>query len=252
MSDPVLSVSDRDRMTIMICVGGGSFGTQAALQGRTQGDRVLVIDIDANCRARSHADSIIDDLRTFQGSPPGSIHLLVDDGTRALLNILQRWVPDRVVAASRGHLAAHLAAEHVRGLGKSLRPMTEILPTIIKALPPGSVMVSDLQQAVVVTSYMPSSLLCDDGCMQPSICPVTGLDIPIPMHEAIFRAVEDMVDLPIVLQTTRTEDVASISGKELAAMLSSLEQLEDGSTCAIATVCACHGFLNLFHLNESK
>lgn len=235
-------------MSIRICVGGGSFGTLAALQGRAQADRTLVIDIDAQCRARPYADRIVVDPNTILDSHPGSIYLLVGDGARVLLDILDRWVPDLVVAASRGHLAAHLAVEHVMRRGKELLPSTDLVPYVIEGLPSGSVIINDLDQAVVVTSYMPSSLQCTEGCMQPPVCPVTGRDISVPMHAAIHRAVDDKVDLPIVLKTIHSDDVASVSGRELVAMLSSLDRMGNESTTAIATACGCHGFINLLRL----
>lgn len=83
-------------------MGGGSYGTRAALQGRAQADRTLVIDIDAQCRARTHTDRVVEDADSILDSPPGSIYLLLEDGTLELLNILDKWVPDLVVAASRG------------------------------------------------------------------------------------------------------------------------------------------------------
>lgn len=122
------------------------------------------------------------------------------------------------------------------------------MPSVIDGLPPGSVLVSDLVQAVVVTSFMPPLQQCIEDCMQPTICPVTGQEIPIPMHAAIHRAMADKVDLPILLTTSHADDVASICGNELVAMLSSLDQMDAGDTCAIATACGCHGFINLFRL----
>lgn len=238
-------------MSIRICVGGGSFGTLAALRGRAQADRTLVIDNDAQCRARPYADRITEDANSILGSHPGSIYLLVGDGARVLLDILDRWVPDLVVAASRGHLAAHLAVEHVRRQGKELRPSTDLVPSVIEALPPGSVLVSDLDQGVVVTSYVPSSIQCPEGCVQPPVCPVTGQHISEPMHAAIHRAVYDKVDMPIVLKTAHADDVASVTGQEMVAMLSSLDRIEDEGTAAIATACVCHGFINLFRLSDN-
>jgi hypothetical protein len=233
---------------IRVCVGGGSLGTRAALLARAKGDRTLVIDIDARCRAQSHADLVIEDSDLFLASAPGSICLLIADGTRALLNILKEWVPDEVVAASRGHLAAHLAVEHVRQRGKDLRPSTELVPSVVNALPSGSVIISDPNQAVVVTSFMPLSQQCIDGCQQAFVCPVTSRKLPVPMHTAIFHGLEGKVDLSLLLRTSHSEDVAYVSGRELVTMLSSLDQMDTGDTCAIATACGCHGFINLFQL----
>jgi hypothetical protein len=71
------------------------------------------------------------------------------------------------------------------------------------------------------------------------------------MHAAIHRAVYDKVDMPIVVKTDHAEDVASVTGQEMVAMLSSLDWIEDEGTAAIATACVCHGFINLFRLSDN-
>lgn len=237
-----------ETMTTRVCVGGGALGTRAALQGRANNERTLVIDIDVNCQAGSIADIVLDVPDEVLAVEPGTVALLIGDGSRVLDSIFDGWVPDLVVPASQGHLAARLAVEHVRKRGKHLVPSPDRMVTVMSALPDNNIFMSDRKNAVVVTSYMPSSLVCEEGCPQPSTCPVTGRTFPRPMYVLIAEALQGRVDRSFVLRTLDAGGVGAVKGTELLAMLSRLERMSLDETCGIATACNCHGLLNLMVL----
>lgn len=232
-------------MSIRVCIGGGTLGIRAALEGRSIGDRTLIIDIDRNCRARPLADLVVEDPDTILDCGPGTIALLVDDGVRALNDVFSRWVPDLVVPASRGHMAAKLAVEHAREGGITMDPSPITMMDVMRALAQRIILSYDHDNAVIITSFMPGTMACVEGCSQTGTCPVTGETHSRPMYVQITEALVGRVDRPIVLRTTDAQQVGGIDGAELRAMLSGLRGARMGETWGIATACNCHGFINL-------
>lgn len=235
-------------MTTRVCIGGGGLGTRAALQGRANNERTLVIDTDIHCRVSSIADIVLNVPDALLAAEPGTIALLIGDGAKVLNGIFRRWVPDLVVPAAHGHLAALLAVEHMRERGIALVPSPDRMLGVLSALPGDIIISSDLKNAVIITSYMPGSLVCEESCPQPITCPVTGNVFPRPMYGTIAEALQGKVDRSFLLKTHEERGVGAIKGTELKTLLSTLEGMSVGGTCGIATACNCHGFLNLMVL----
>ena len=119
---------------------------------------------------------------------------------------------------------------------------------LVGKLPPRSVLISDDRLGVIVTSHMPEGRMCREDCEQPQICPVSGIPILSPMYRSITEALSGSVDRHFVLTTAGTGQFGGIEGSELKLMLASLDDLEEGATCGIATACRCHGIINLFQV----
>jgi hypothetical protein len=60
------------------------------------------------------------------------------------------------------------------------------------------------------------------------------------------------VDRRFVMATTGTSQFGGIRGSELQVMLTALDDLEEGTTCGIATACRCHGIINLFRMMDRR
>ncbi len=234
-------------MSTVVCIGGGMFGSKAALASRRRSAKVLVIDTNESCQASKIADLITKDVDSILHAAPGEVRLFIGEGASTLDDILAHWVPDLVVPASKGHLAAHLAVEHCRRQGRRLEPISP-MQGLAGALPPGSVLISDDKLGVIVTSHMAQGKMCREDCEQPEICPVSGTLIPSPMHHSIEEAFSGSVDRQFVMVTTGTGQFGGIKGSDLKVMLASLDDLKEGTTCGIATACRCHGIINLFRI----
>lgn len=231
-------------MRTVVCIGGGRFGSRAAAEARDRGDRVLVVDNDEHCRARAISSSATDRGAVLQAGRE-EILFLRGDGVGTLADILTEWTPDVIVPAARGHLAALVAVEWVRRHGRKVVPTPERVAALTDGLPPRSVCLVDERNGILATSFMNEGA-CADGCSQPALCPVTGRRNEVAMSELIAAALKRSSDRSVVLVTSGA--VGGISGSELSAMLSLLDEAEEGDIVGIATACRCHGVINLLRI----
>jgi len=230
-------------MRTAVIIGGGRFGTTAAIEARMRGDRALVVDRDPGCMARGIAKEASDPDAVLRAGR-GEVLFRQGDGAAALLDLMERWVPDLVVPAAPGHLAALLAVERGRRAARPLAPAPELAALVRERLPPRSVALIDEANAVVVTSFMGEGR-CVDGCAQDALCPVTGERHDRPMHELIRTALEGAADRSVVLISSATGTVGGLAGGDLGEMLRTVDRTGDGEAVAIATACRCHGVINL-------
>lgn len=235
-------------MRTVVCIGGGRFGAMAASEAAKSGARVLVVDRDERCLARGPSSITTKDPGAILDKVEGEVIFLEDDGIHALLEIFDRWVPDIVIPAINGHLAALLAVEHCRWRGRSLIASSDRLPELMRSLPSRSVRLCDARHSVIVTSFMEEGGWCIEGCGQPTTCPITGESNPVPMHERILESLRGMVDDHVVLVTLSVGSVGGISGRELRSLLDQLDRSDVGTTWGIATSCRCHGVINLLRI----
>jgi len=235
-------------MRTVVCIGGGRFGAMAAIEARRIGARVLVVDREERCFARKSSTAVTEEPSSILSVGEGDVLFLKGDGTVTLLDILDRWVPDIVIPAASGHLAALLAVEYGHRQGRGLVPASDRLPELVEALPPRSVRLFDARNSLIVTSFMEVGGLCLEGCGQPTTCPVTGESNPVPMHECIAESLMGLVDKHVVLVTSGVGTVGGISGRELKSLLHRLDESERGVTWGVATSCRCHGIINLLRI----
>jgi hypothetical protein len=235
-------------MRTVVCIGGGRFGAMAVHEAAKSGARVLVVDHDERCLARELSPITTKDPNAILNKDEGEVLFLDGDGIPTLMEILEGWVPDVVIPAINGHLAALLAVEHCCRRGRSLMASSDRLSELVRSLPSRSVRLCDARHSVIVTSFMEEGGLCIESCGQPTTCPITGESNPIPMNERILGSLRGMVDDHVVLVTLSVGTVGGISGRELRSLLDQLDRSDVGKTWGIATSCRCHGVINLLRI----
>lgn len=232
-------------MLTVVCLGGGEIGRLGVQSSLREGARVLLVDPDEGCMARSLCNRSVDDADRLLDAAAGDVLYMRGDGTVVLADLIHRWVPDQVVPAAPGHLAARLAMEWYRRHDRELHPFGGPLLRAVAALPAGIVQLIDSTQGVMVTSYMPSGKSCCPECDRPPVCPVTGKERLAPMHRLVDAALAGAVDRRSVLVTVG-EEVGILHGDDLKGTLDMLDDAADGATMGIATSCGCHAIVNLF------
>jgi len=226
-----------------ICAGGGNVGVRAARAALEAGYHVLVIDSDPSCPAGDIVECIHYDFREI-ASCGEDVHLLIGDAVGVLIGMLRERCPELVVPAIRGHLAALLARAWMVDKRADLEPCGKFLSIPVDTELEKRVVLRDVKNGVVITSYMPPGNECVTGCDQKGTCPVTGEIHPEPMHSAISRAFEGMADMKVILVPVSLGAVGVLRGEEILRMLRNLEHLAHGKTAIIATACNCHGIIN--------
>ncbi|HEX59077.1 MAG TPA: hypothetical protein ENF26_02885 [Methanomicrobia archaeon] len=243
---------------IIVCVGGGTFGTRAVRLAKSKGARVLVLDIDENCEAVKQrlCSSLYKDFAHCRLPESGDAALIVGDAAGTLLRILDALTPSVVVPAVQGHFFGRFVRAWLERRGIKVRAASERLKDVLCGIPERLVLLCDEHNAVIVTSYMPADKVCKEGCRQPEICPVTGLRKPAPMFRLLEFALDACGFKSFVLRSELLENggVGGVRGEAIVRMLDALQRLEteiqsSGAVIiAVATSCSCHGILNLFSL----
>ncbi|MHC1580046.1 MAG: MDR/zinc-dependent alcohol dehydrogenase-like family protein [Candidatus Alkanophagales archaeon] len=247
---------------IIICAGGGAFGTRAVRLAKSRGARVLVLDVDENCEAvrQRLCSSLHRDVARCGLPEGGDAALIVGDAVETLLRILDvlREPPSVVVPAIQGHFFGRFVRAWLERRGIRVRAAGERLKNVLCGIPGRLVLRCDERNAVVVTSYMPAGKVCREGCGQPEVCPVTGLRKPAPMFRLLEFALDACGFEGFVLRSELFEGggVGGVRGEAVARMLDALRRLEtkvrdsEAVFVAVATSCSCHGILNLFSLER--
>ncbi|MHC1604447.1 MAG: hypothetical protein ACXQTP_00545 [Candidatus Methanofastidiosia archaeon] len=239
--------------SFILSVGGGNFGSKAAILAKKWGAVNIVIDCRSNCSACEIADIIVEDVDDLDFYLQKKIQLLIADGIDALINILDIKTPDIVVPAINGHLAGRVAKHVLVSSGFIISGCNSALRKVLMNFPEEHVSLIDKTNSVMITSYMPEGMLCRENCNQPSICPVTKLEKGNPMHELLSNTIENKVDHLVLLHSRLLDNsggVGGIIGKDVVAMLDYLKLIKTADNLAVATSCSCHGIVNFFHCEE--
>ncbi|MHC1598748.1 MAG: hypothetical protein ACXQT0_04100, partial [Candidatus Methanofastidiosia archaeon] len=208
--------------SFILSVGGGNFGSKAAILAKNWGAVNIIIDCSSDCDACDIADVIVEDVDDLDFYLQKKIQLLIADGMDALINILDIKTPDIVVPAVNGHLAGRVAKRFLVSSGFKISGCNSALKEVLRDFPEKYVSLIDKPNSVMITSYMPEGMLCREICNQPSICPVTKLEKENPMHELLSNNIENKVDHLILLHSRLLDDsggVGGIIGKDIVAML---------------------------------
>jgi len=238
-----------------LCIGGGNFGTKAAIQSRDMGAVTLAIDPDPKSKICSSADVLLTDPEQVEYGLNGKIQVLNGDGCKLFREIFSLREPDIVVPAAPGHLIAKVAKNILYEKGMAAEPFEEAYSLLIKRLDPGLVQIEDRENAVVVTSYMDEGKMCIENCNQPKVCPVTKKVKELPMHKLLWKSMEGLSDNRIVLHSLLLNDIGGVGGiigKDISHMLQILDEVEPNTTISVATSCSCHGITNLLKLYSEK
>jgi hypothetical protein len=238
----------RDIPFFLFCAGGGRMGTTAAEAAKALGASVVVADPAPHCLARGRADVVLERISEVDPELGGRIQLLPADAAASLLELMRQCPPHLIVPATEGHFAAKLAVAHLGRKEVKVAPCTTLLRRVAAALPTEVVLLVDEKNAVLVTSYMPSGIMCKEDCEQPILCPVLGRKNERPMHELVREKLSREAGRSTVLITTDLGGVGALKAAEVQSMLAQLDPLVKGDSYALATSCRCHSIANIFEI----
>jgi hypothetical protein len=91
-------------------MGGDKFGTKAVNYWKTKGCKVLVVDLNLDCKVKSEVAFQTAGLRVADSLEDGQAAFLVGDAMELLLTLLENNVPDLVVTAIPGNAVAKVVA----------------------------------------------------------------------------------------------------------------------------------------------
>ncbi|MBN1786304.1 MAG: hypothetical protein JW825_04885 [Candidatus Methanofastidiosa archaeon] len=243
------------RGDLIVCIGGGHFGTLAASLSRDSGAVTLVIDPDAGCKASEEADIVIEDLEEVDMGLRGKVQLVLADGTLLIRDIFLARRPDILVPAAPGHLIAKAAVSILSERGLLTRPYVAGFDIVKERLGDDVILTSDRENGVIVASHMEGDGICIPECCQPPVCPVTGKRKDVPMHKMLEGAMEGICDRSYVFHSIllgSAGGVGGIIGADVAAFLDEIESIGPGETLSLATSCSCHGVVNLIDIYSKK
>ena len=229
---------------LIFCAGGGRMGTRGAEAAKALGACIVVADPAPNCLARSRADVVLEKTSDVDPKLDGKIQLVPTDAVECLLELMEKSLPQLIVPATEGHFAARLAVAHLARRNVMAVPCTKLLKKVAAAFPPEVVLLADEKNAVLVTSYMPSGIMCQDDCAQPALCSVLGRKRERPMHQLMEERFSEEIGRSAVLITNDLGGVGVLQGDEVQCLLAQMDSMVKGDVFALATSCRCHGIAN--------
>ena len=239
---------------VSFVVGGGRFGTRAVEHLKAENARVLVVDVNPHCKARSRVDLITRDLSTVDSLAEGQAALIVGEGIDQLIRFLKSKIPYVIVPAIPCHVAAKVVYNWLSMRGYKLTAYKEGTPVVADNLPKSLICCVDQAHAVIVASYMLPNRRCKENCLPPKdFCSATRRPKPAPMYELLKFSVFNVVKISEVFVSKQLgPGIGAMSGTKLHGTLKHLEALYEPYTLAIGTACKCHGVLNLFRVKKIK
>ncbi len=228
-------------------MGGGKFGTNALKYLKNKGVKVLVVDINPDCMAKSQADIQTDNPDIFGSLMNGQAAFIQGNAIDLLIQLLEHKIPDLIITAIPGNAVAKIVESWLSKQNINLEPNKELLLKVLKNIPGSLVSVADPETGVVVVSYMPSDKRCRENCIPPkTVCATTGRPKLAPMNKILNFGIYGLADVSSVLVSKQlTGGLGGIEGKDLAALLKELENHLVPYSLAVGTACDCHGVLNL-------
>ena len=227
---------------LVVCLGGGYFGTKAARLGRECNARTLIIDTNPACAAREIADVVLTEPETIKA---GQVSLIVGDAMEILFSILEGEVPQWIIPAVPGHSLGKFINSWLRAKGLKVASGGDLLTEVLAGLPRRLVLSADENSGIIISSYMAKELRCDTDCSQPRICPVTKHKKPAPMYELLEFSVSEAVDYYKIFVSHQFDGAGGVAGAEVKKTLKYLASLTPPYSLAIGVSCRCHGILSL-------
>jgi hypothetical protein len=240
------------RGKLVFVMGGGKFGTNALRYLKTKGAKVLVADLNLECRASSEADVLAADLSVLDSLGDGQAAFLVGDAVNLLVVLLETRVPDMVVTAIPGNAVAKVVEAWLAERGVKLEPYLEVIPKVLENIPESLVSFIDYICGVIVVSYMPSDMKCRENCMPPkNVCASTGRPKLASMDKLLRFSVYNLTDVSGIFSSPQlTGGLGAINGNEFSSLLKRLANIKKPYTLAIGTACDCHGILRLIKIKK--
>jgi hypothetical protein len=234
-------------------MGGGKFGTESLRYLKANGAKVLVVDLNPACKAKTEADIETDTVKLRGTLKNGQAAFFVGDAVEHFLNILEVDVPDWVVTAIPSNAVAKVVTLWLSKGDYKLEPYQDIIQQVLSNIPESLVSFVNKESAVIVVSYMLPNLQCRENCMPPKdFCASTSRPKLAAMDKLLNFSVYGLTDLSEILKSEQlTGGLGAIKGSQLFSLLTKLENRKESFTLAVGTACDCHGIINIFKVKRS-
>ncbi len=232
----------------VLVAGGGVFGSRAAANAKSQGARVLVVDVDEGCKARDICGREAAEA-SFVGLEEGEACFVGGAALGSVVHCLDDEAADFIAPCIPGHVAALAAENWLQERGFSVRPAPDLAMDVLRRMDPELVLRFDKMAGRIISSHMPAGSLCSSVCSQPADrCQVTGKKKEARMDELLRRATVG-ADRSLVITTELVgEGVGCFEKDVLSGFLQDLENAEGALTVALGTSCCCHGIMHVYEL----
>jgi hypothetical protein len=230
-------------------MGGGKFGTNALRYLKTKGAKVLVVDINPNCKAKPEADIQADSLEIWTSLKNGQAAFLVGDAYKLLLDLYEDFIPNLVVTAIQGNTIAKVVENWFRKNGAKCAPYLEGVSEVIDNLPKSLVFVKE-NSAFIAASYMYPNKRCKKNCPAPkNVCALTGRPKPATMASLLKFGAFEVTDHCVLMSSPQiTGGLGAINGNDVYSLFKQLENFPKPFTLALGTACNCHGVISLIKI----
>jgi hypothetical protein len=232
-------------------MGGGKFGTNALRYLKTKNAKVLVVDINPNCKAQLEADVQADSLDVWNKLKNGHPAFLVGDAHKLLLDLLEIAIPDLVVTAIPGNTIGIAVGHWSTKNGFKCEPYVKGLPEVLDNLPRSLVFVRE-NTAFIAASYMYPDKRCKTNCPSPkNLCALTGRPKPASMEALLKFAVFGVADHCVLFSSPLiTGGLGAIKGADIYDLFKELDAFPKPLTLALGTACDCHGVVSLMKITK--
>ncbi|MFZ7137639.1 MAG: hypothetical protein ACOWW1_04385 [archaeon] len=232
-------------------MGGGKFGSNALRYLKTKEAKVLVVDIDPNCKAKPEADIQADRIDVWTNLENGRPAFLAGDAHKLLLDLFELSIPDLVVTAIPGNTIGKVVGHWSTKNGFKCAPYLKGLPTVLDNLPKSLVFVRE-NTAFIAASYMYPDKRCKTNCPAPkNVCALTGRPKPASMESLLKFAVFGVADHCVLFSSPLlTGGLGAIKGADIYSLFDQLETLPKPFTLALGTACDCHGVVSLMKITK--
>jgi hypothetical protein len=240
------------RGKFIFIMGGGKFGKKALRYFKSKGAKVLVVDIDPNCKAKSEVDIRAEKLDVYDDLVDGQTAILEGDAFNIILTLLETKVPDLVVTAIPGNCLAKIVDLWFKKKNIKIEPDQNAISKALDNLPKNLITFVNNDSGIIVISYMFSNMQCRDNCLPPKkICALTGRPKIVPINEFLDFCVYDIAEFSKILVSKQiTGGLGAIIGKDLNNLLKKLDTLNKSITIAIGIACHCHGIINFLRIRN--
>ncbi|HEY93084.1 MAG TPA: hypothetical protein G4O17_05010 [Dehalococcoidia bacterium] len=228
---------------LLVSLGGGYFGVKAARLGKECKARTMILDTNPDCAAREIVDVVLTGQEAIEA---GLVSLIIGDAMEILFSILEREVPQWIIPAVPGHALGKVVKSWLTMKGHKVASGGGLMREVLADLPNRLVLSADEESGIVMSSYMPEGMRCQDNCSQLGICPVTKRKKPAAMYELLEFSVFEAVDYFKIFASRQFEGVGGVPGPVVKKTLEHLASLTPPYSLAIGTSCRCHGILSLF------
>ena len=238
------------RGRLVFIAGGGYFGSIAVKSLKEMKARIVVADVDENCRAGECVDKAIN-TPTMVSPSDGEAYLVVYDCVNYLIEMFRGGVmPDIIVPAVPGNFIGRFFKSYLESEGFNVNPDSSSISMVLRNNVLNDVIIDvNTENCVIVVSYMLKGFKCRTPCIQPKTCPVTGRTKKTPMYLLLEQAI-DNISYPKIFQSHLINpNIGGIRGEIIYTFLNEFISSYE-SKVAIGAACKCHGIVNFFKISR--